>query len=601
MAADPRINQQQVKRAGKTKKTVKRKAIPQPSEAEIAYGTGERAMPPMLHEMSETSQRVVRAGFKRSMSGWKRREQTFATSGGKGGTPAAGRLEPGVIKRLKNTTVGIDEAATNLAGHWETMMASDNRPDPAWYFGHNRRLTQVAEHHGMDPSTVIDAAGAMSPQNDPDSEFRAASAMADAITKGRHIRAVNDIYTDVTKEQAKKGVVPRLVMRAGERRKISAMSPEDMQAATSTSNVKNVSVAAGFDVAGFRNAGTNRKEGFRTLLGRGYNAVVGMKAAKVHLYTNVTKLSEPDTPLHHEYEMRFGDQDAARRVRQGRELDVQAGVTGSDAIRGVPDRVDLYGLMKGGADESDPAYHHPILGTRGMAVPDTWLAGLLSGQEMHDLPGAPSPGKMAGSQTATTHTKIEGTTFMSPAAAKAAGGKEMTGGAAWGMAALAAIQQGATQAREPEAQTNIPPVMMQEMPWVHGRGLVAESVQKMIDESAEVKGNAGTAGSRIARLTSGTLEGQKEFRPTQGPPSPVTRIETPGLFSRGYNNPLDIDSVTVIPGKAQRTPPHVSTPETSHADLADFHARAVAAAPDELSRRRAILKAQVSYDRTQRR
>ena len=71
----------------------------------------------------------------------------------------------------------------------------------------------------------------------------------------------------------------------------------------------------------------------------------------------------------------------------------------------MTDRVDLYGLCKGGDDPTDPAYHHKILGTRGMAVPDTWMSGLLSGQEMHDLPGAPSPGKMAGSQTATTHAR----------------------------------------------------------------------------------------------------------------------------------------------------------------------------------------------------
>ena len=113
------------------------------------------------------------------------------------------------------------------------------------------------------------------------------------------------------------------------------------------------------------------------------------------------------------------------------------------------------------------------------------------------------------------------------------------------------FQAGAVKAREPESQTNIPPVMLQEMTWTHGRGQVAASVQKMVNESAAVKGNAGTAGSRIARLTSGTLEGQKEFRGSgaasawpRGAASPTTpgkvhRIETPGLFSRDYNNPLD--------------------------------------------------------------
>ena len=115
------------------------------------------------------------------MSGWKTREERFAASGAKGA------LAPGQIAGSKNTKVTIASAASNVAGHWERMMSASDRPDPAWYFGHNRRLTQVAEHHGLDPQTVIDASGAMSPQNDPDSEFRAASAMADAISKGRVI------------------------------------------------------------------------------------------------------------------------------------------------------------------------------------------------------------------------------------------------------------------------------------------------------------------------------------------------------------------------------------------------------------------------------
>ena len=589
--------------ARKKKPAPAKKKAPTPSAAEVAYGTGERDMPPMLHEMSPTSQRVVRAGFSRSMSNWKTRETALAAKRTKTGEPLATRLEPGVIARLTDAKVTIASAATNVARHWERMMADapENRPGPGWYFGHHRRLAEVAEQHGIDPHTAIEASGSMSPQNDPESEFKAVSAMAEAITGRRQIRAVNDVYSTVSDTEKKKGVKPRLVMKAGERRTISSMSPEDMAHATSRANVGNVSVAPDFEVEGFRSAGTNRKEGFRTLNEPGFSAVKGMKASKVHLYTNVIKESEPDSPLHHEYEMRFGDQDAARRVRQNRELDIQSGRTGSETLRGVPDRVDLYGLMKGGSDATDPAYHHRILGERGMAVPDTWMSALLSGQKMTDEPGAPSPAKMAGSQTSTTHINIEGSTFMTPRAAKAAGGKELTGGAAWGMASLAAVQQGAVKAREAESQTNIPPVMLQEMTWVHGRQKVAESVQKMLGESAEVKGNAGTAGARISKLTSGTLAGEKELRPSEAPPSNVTRIETPGMFSRGYNNPLDTDSITVMPRSSPVTPAHVATPETAHADLARFHENAVAAAPDEFTKRRAILKAQASHDRMQRR
>ena len=102
------------------------------------------------------------------------------------------------------------------------------------------------------------------------------------------------------------------------------MHPDDMQAVTSAANAKKVAHAADFNLPGFRKAGTGRKEGFGTLdPTSSYNAVEQMEAAKVHLYTDTTILSVPDSPLHHEYEMRFGDQDTARNVRLAREADAQ--------------------------------------------------------------------------------------------------------------------------------------------------------------------------------------------------------------------------------------------------------------------------------------
>ncbi len=554
--------------------------------AETEYGTGERAMPPLFHEMSPESQAAVAAGFRESMSNWKTRETVFAKKGRKG------RLSPEQISRLRDTDVTIDKAASNVATHWRRMMGSSSRPESAWYFGHNRRLVDLADKHHMDRDTVIDASGAMSPQNDPDSEYKAAAAMSDAIANRRVVTAKSDVHTIVSEEQREKGVKPRRVMKAGERRMLTTMHPDDMQAVTATENIPNVSHAADFGMEGFRSAGTNRRQGWRTLLEPGFNAVRGMKSAKVHLYTNVTRLSEYGSPLHHEYESRFWDQDAARQARLARTADKRSGRTGSETIRGVPDRVDLYGLMKGGSDPTDPAYHHPILGTKGYAVPDTWMSALLSGQEMHDLPASSSPAKAAGSQTATISANIEGHTFMSPAEAKKAGGKEFTGGAAWGVAALEAVQRGATKARERESQTNIPPVMMQEMTWVHGRGQVAASTEKVLATGEHPASKIAAARARIGRLTRGTLEGLKEFRGSQER-SNVTRMETPGSFFRGYDNPIDTDSVVVHPQAAAAAraqgPTTIATP-----GLEEFHNHA-GIPSNELSKRRVIHEAQRNY------
>jgi hypothetical protein len=252
----------------------------------------------------------------------------------------------------------------------------------------------------------------------------------------------------------------------------------------------------------------------------------------------------------------------------------------------VLDRVDLHGLMRGGSDPTDPAYDHPILGERGLAVPDTWMGGLLSGQEMLDTPGASSPGKAAASHTKNMTTSLKGSTFMSPAKAAAAGGKEMTTGAMWGMQSLAAVQDAARIAREPESQTNIPPVMIQEMPWVHVRGNVADSAFGLA-EAAEEGTNMGTTRARVSRLTGGSLAGNKEFRPPTGD-APVQRMERPGTFFRGYDNPLDTDTVTVIPGNAAASPQHAES-LVGRSRLADIPE------PTPMAKRRAIKSAQKEY------
>jgi hypothetical protein len=580
-----------------------------PTQAEVAYGTGQRHMPPLPEEMSPESHHVMATGFGQSLSNLKTREQGAINKG------LAGALTQGTVNRLTDTEVTVDTAARNLAGHWKTMMGAPDRPEPAWYFGHNRRLTSAANEFGVDPNRAIAGSGSMSPQNDPDSEYRAARSMMDAHTNRRQITATSDIYSGVSETEQKKGVKPRLVMRAGERRQLSTMHPDDMQHVTSTSNRDKITHAGDFDLPGFRSAGTNRRQGFETLRPGGeYNAVDEMKAAKVHLYTSAIREAKPDTPLHHEYEMRFGDQEAARNVRMGRAADKRKGITGSESIRGVPDRVDIYGLMKGGSDPTDPAYKHPVLGTLGHAVPDTWMNALLSGQDITDAPGAPSPAKMAGSQTQATSAGIGTTpegvshTFMGKKEAQEAGGKEWTGNAAFGMGSLAAMRQAATYGREAESQTNIPPVMMQEMTWVHGRLRVASSVEENL-KNPDV--DRGTAMNRIRKLRGGSLAGEKEFRPsTDTGPAPVSKIEPPGMFSRGYDNPLTRgEGITVVPAGEHAAAGAGSGTRKSRRDISatNFNVAdsnplrepkqryAASTDPENLSKRRAIRGAQAGY------
>lgn len=523
------------------------------TQAEIEYGTGARTAPPQFDELSPQSQEAIAAAYSASMSNMKSREQDFKDRGNKGG------LSQGQIDRLRDDIVTIPSAAKNMASHWEDMMADpSNSPDPAWYFGQNRRLTQAAESAGLDPAKVISASAAMSPQNSPDMEYRAAAAMADAVGKGRYI-------TDT---------------RLG-RRKMTTLTPDEMQAVTDTKNAGNVTHAEDFDLPGFRSAGTNRREGWRGISEEGYNPVAPMKSAKVHWYDESIQNAIPDSPLHREYEARFGDQVEARKVRLAREADA---ASGTSQIRGVSDRVDLTGLMRGSDDPSDPAYKHPVLGEQGTSVPDTWVGALQSGQELTDTPDASSPAKAAASQTATTSPSTKGTTFMGPKEAEAAGGKPLTGSTVWGIAASKANQEAAKLAREPESQTNIPPVMMQEMTWVHGRRKVADSTEQLMNEGSIPK---GTATTRVARLRGGGLEGEKEFRPTAHESSPIM---PDGAFHRGAPD-FTGDSVRVIPSQPV-TGKLVGAPDPR---FHEFHSQQPTTPQDLLKRQQAIRSAQDSY------
>jgi hypothetical protein len=262
------------------------------------------------------------------------------------------------------------------------------------------------------------------------------------------------------------------------------------------------------------------------------------------------------------------------------------------------DRVDLYGRMGRGSDydESDPIHNHKILGKRGIAVPDTWMAALMSGQEITDLEDSPSPAKLAGSQTPSTSSNIPNNTFMGKTAAEKAGGKELTGNAAWGMAAVEAIQGAAEMVREPGSQTNVPPVMVQEMTWVHGRNEVAESARALAAMLGSRK--RGALRTRIGKLTSGSLVGEKEFRGSQNSPSNVSRIESFGSFFRGYDNPLDTDSVTVIPRSNSSTPTESASAATAgrNASLDQFHANAAGPAASAMDKRRAIKAAMEAHN-----
>ena len=122
--------------------------------------------------------------------------------------------------------------------------------------------------------------------------------------------------------------------------------------------------------------------------------------------------------------------------------------------------------------------------------------------------------------------------------------------------------------------------MMQEMTWTHERAEVSKSTLRAAASGLLKK---HMVGNRVAKLTSGGLQGEKEFRPQEGSREPQA-IETPGLFGRGNDNPLDTDQMRVVPGAGTGQPSQRGRSSAMDA----FHANAAGPAPDEFSKRAAI-------------
>ena len=568
------------------------------TQAEDDYGSGKRFTPPHMAELSALSQQAVEDGYTAAFSQRRSREQAFRDD------PSTGAgLRKETINRLHDDTVTIDDGARNTAKSWDNMM-SDDRVRPSWYFGQNRRIVDVAEDNGANPRKTIAASASMSPQNGPDDEFRAVSAMTDAYMNRRRITATEDVHTTPTEAQTAKGAKPEVVMRAGESRQLTKMDSKSMAAATSAANGDKVSFAKGFDGKGFRYAGTEREKGFRTVHDPDYNAVKEMDTFKVPWYDDSIASATPDSPEHAEYEARFWDQYEARRVRQGREADVKAGRTGSETLHGVMDRVDTYGLMGSVGDPTDPLRKHKLLGSRGNVVPDTWVNGIQSGQPMRDFEDSPVPAKQAGSTSRNTKAPIGPNTFAKPKEAAERGGKKLSGDALLGIGMTEAVHRATDIAREPLSQTEIPAMMMQEGPWVSDRLRVADS----IDELRKAGVGGGSLAKRAGDLRSGGLEGLKEFRPTttvrrNAEGGSVERVDTPGSFHRGANDPLDTDSMRVVPGAGSSPSPSVRGLNPA---MEAFHARASAEGPgggaapagaSDLGKRRAIKAARLNLAR----
>lgn len=223
-----------------------------------------------------------------------------------------------------------------------------------WYFNHNRRLSEVAASSGVDKARVIAASAVMSPQNNPEQELTAVTALAHAHT---------DRYARVRVPESLASH-PVLGGLAGESIHPKHLSPEHI-AALSEPAVRAKVGTTRFDL------GAVAKGGVKGNIAKAVNVIRGKTPAesaidprtspKVWSYHAGIAMSEHGSPEHTEFMERMN-------VATGGELPGQQ-------------RMDLMGLRG--------ATHGP-LNPAAPTAEDTWQQAISTGQS---LPAVPIPGR----------------------------------------------------------------------------------------------------------------------------------------------------------------------------------------------------------------
>jgi hypothetical protein len=223
-----------------------------------------------------------------------------------------------------------------------------------WYFNHHRRLAEVAASSGVDKSRVIAASAVMSPQNNPEQELAAVSALAHAHTDPyARVR----VPTDMSEHPVLGGL-------AGESVHPKHLSPEHI-AALSEPAVRAKVGTTRFDLGAVAKGGVKGNIGKAVNVLRGRTpveqAIDPRSSPKVWSYHAGIAMSEHGSPEHTEFMERM-------HVATGGELPGQQ-------------RMDLMGLRG--------ATHGP-LNPSAPTAEDTWQQAISTGQS---LPAIPIPGR----------------------------------------------------------------------------------------------------------------------------------------------------------------------------------------------------------------
>jgi hypothetical protein len=263
------------------------------------------------------------------------------------------------LETAANRRVGLAKKAVERQAVDESRGASTGSRlkdvGAGWYFEHHKDLADVASATGVDKDRVITASAVMSLRNDPESEKKAAGALA-------HLHSTNPTLTFSEKAQKELGLTSSSAL-------YSSLTTEQ---AAKLSNPKLRKHISGIDqdvLSAQAAGGINVPKAIDVMRGNVHHeqAIDPHKEPKLWSYHNSIKLSVPHTPEHMEYMLR-----AETALFNPNQM-----------------RLDLYGLKESKEGILDP--------TRTTAS-DTWEGAISSGQQLESV-GRRSPAKTIASDS----------------------------------------------------------------------------------------------------------------------------------------------------------------------------------------------------------
>jgi hypothetical protein len=307
-----------------------------------------------------------------------------------------------------------------------------------WYFKHHKDIADAAKTHGFDTNRAITASAIMSPQNSPNNEKEAVSALMQAhhgtVTIPQHLAPVINAKMSPESQLHPSQVGLPVSVRDLHPDIIAHLSTANIRDQIGTDNVDLKAIAKG-------KTKINISKAISVLRGHisEEDAINPHNAPKIHSYRNAIRDAVPNSPEHSEYMLRAAH---LADVASGNQLVGQQ-------------MIDYHGLRDSREGMLSP--------TRNTAE-DTWMNSISHGQTNETVPGTPTNVmKTAGTLLGYTGSKTRNGALVDP--------DSRLDKKAIQHAVNNAATVKASEKLEKKYNTGfaVPSVMVQEVPWTQAR------------------------------------------------------------------------------------------------------------------------------------